>query len=94
MPRTLSQKLLSGSKPLEKNCQSPGWSSVAVTACQPPGIVRMMAMVYPMEILQTPGQVTIIAEWEGQIRSVFAKQWVDSARPGWWYQRGGAWKQK
>ncbi len=33
-------------------------------------------------------------EWEGQIRSVFAKQWVDSAKGGWWYQRGGAWKQK
>lgn len=33
-------------------------------------------------------------EWEGQIRSVFAKQWVDSARSGWWYQRGGVWKQK
>ena len=33
-------------------------------------------------------------EWEGQIRSVFAKQWVDSAKSGWWYQRGGAWKQK
>ncbi len=33
-------------------------------------------------------------EWEGQIRTVFAKQWVDSARGGWWYQRGGAWKQK
>ena len=33
-------------------------------------------------------------EWEGQIRSVFAKQWVESARGGWWYQRGGAWKQK
>ena len=33
-------------------------------------------------------------EWEAQIRSVFAKQWVDSARSGWWYQRGGAWKQK
>jgi uncharacterized protein YdbL (DUF1318 family) len=33
-------------------------------------------------------------EWEGQIRSVFAKQWVDSAKNGWWYQRGGAWKQK
>ena len=33
-------------------------------------------------------------EWEGQIRTVFAKQWVDSARHGWWYQRGGAWKQK
>lgn len=33
-------------------------------------------------------------EWEAQIRGVFAKQWVDSARSGWWYQRGGAWRQK
>ncbi len=33
-------------------------------------------------------------EWEGQIREVFAKQWVDSARSGWWYQSGGGWKQK
>lgn len=33
-------------------------------------------------------------EWEDQIRSVFAKQWVNSARGGWWYQQGGVWKQK
>ncbi len=33
-------------------------------------------------------------EWEDQIRSVFAKQWISSARPGWWYRMGGAWKQK
>ena len=34
-------------------------------------------------------------EWEAQIREVFAKQWVDSARGGWWYQdAGGNWKQK
>lgn len=33
-------------------------------------------------------------EWEAQIRDVFAKQWIASARPGWWYQSGGAWKQK
>lgn len=33
-------------------------------------------------------------EWEAQIRDVFAKQWIASARPGWWYQQGGAWKQK
>jgi uncharacterized protein YdbL (DUF1318 family) len=32
-------------------------------------------------------------EWESQIRSVFAKQWIASARSGWWYQ-DGAWKQK
>ena len=34
-------------------------------------------------------------EWEGQIRSVFAKQWIDSAHKGWWYQdASGTWKQK
>lgn len=33
-------------------------------------------------------------EWEAQIRAVFAKQWIESARSGWWYQSGGAWKQK
>ncbi|UHQ18424.1 YdbL family protein [Lysobacter sp. KIS68-7] len=34
-------------------------------------------------------------EWEAQIRDVFAKQWVDSARGGWWYQdKSGGWKQK
>ena len=33
-------------------------------------------------------------EWESQIRQVFAKQWVASARSGWWYQSGGGWKQK
>ncbi len=33
-------------------------------------------------------------EWENQIRDVFAKQWISSARSGWWYQSGGSWKQK
>ncbi len=33
-------------------------------------------------------------EWESQIRDVFARQWIDSARSGWWYQSGGGWKQK
>ncbi|QNN47098.1 YdbL family protein [Thermomonas brevis] len=33
-------------------------------------------------------------EWEEQIRGVFAKQWIASARSGWWYQSGGSWKQK
>lgn len=33
-------------------------------------------------------------EWESQIREVFARQWITSARSGWWYQSGGSWKQK
>lgn len=33
-------------------------------------------------------------EWESQIREVFARQWVASARAGWWYQSAGGWKQK
>lgn len=34
-------------------------------------------------------------EWEAQIREVFARQWIESARDGWWYQdAGGGWKQK
>lgn len=34
-------------------------------------------------------------EWEGQIREIFASQWVASARSGWWYQdAGGNWTQK
>ncbi|KFN48998.1 YdbL family protein [Arenimonas composti] len=34
-------------------------------------------------------------EWEGQIRETFARQWIASARAGWWYQASdGAWKQK
>ncbi len=33
-------------------------------------------------------------EWEGQIREVFARQWIASAKKGWWYQQGGSWKQK
>ena len=34
-------------------------------------------------------------EWEVQIRDTFARQWIDSARGGWWYQdASGAWTQK
>ncbi|NYZ63110.1 YdbL family protein [Luteimonas deserti] len=33
-------------------------------------------------------------EWEAQIRDVFARQWIASARSGWWYQQGGNWQQK
>ena len=34
-------------------------------------------------------------QWESQIRETFARQWVTSARAGWWYQDAtGTWMQK
>jgi len=33
-------------------------------------------------------------EWEADIRSTFAQRWVQRASSGWFYQDGGAWKQK
>lgn len=35
------------------------------------------------------------AEWESQIRAAFAKQWIQQAKAGWYYQdASGAWQQK
>ena len=35
------------------------------------------------------------SEWEQQIRQIFAKQWIDRAHSGWFYQdASGAWKRK
>ena len=34
-------------------------------------------------------------EWEADIQKTFARQWVENARPGWYYQdASGAWQQK
>lgn len=33
-------------------------------------------------------------EWEPEIRSTFARRWIDRARSGWWYQSGGSWRQR
>ncbi|HKY06798.1 MAG TPA: YdbL family protein [Candidatus Binatia bacterium] len=29
-----------------------------------------------------------------KIKSIFAKSWIDQARPGWWVQDGGSWRRK
>ncbi len=34
-------------------------------------------------------------EWEADIRATFARQWIDRAQPGWYYQNAsGAWVRK
>ncbi len=43
------------------------------------------------EIAQANGH----PEWESQIRSTFAKGWIEKARAGWYYQNSaGAWQKK
>jgi uncharacterized protein len=32
------------------------------------------------------------AQWEKPIRAVFAKRWIQRARPGWYVQDGSTWK--
>jgi hypothetical protein len=44
--------------------------------CLPPGMPRMMRAVYGIEILQTPGQVTITSEWQAASRRI----WTDGRR--------------
>jgi hypothetical protein len=47
----------------------------AVAACFPPGMPRMMGMVYGMEILQTPKIISITSEWQAATRRI----WMDLA---------------
>ena len=44
------------------------------TKCIPNGMPQMMFPIYPLEILQTHGQVTIIAEAMSQVRRIFMDQ--------------------
>ncbi len=46
-------------------------------ACLPPNGVRLMNMVYPMEIFQRPGLVAVFAEWDHQVRRIY----TDGRRP-------------
>jgi hypothetical protein len=41
------------------------------SGCLPQGMPRFMVASYPLEVLQTKGQVTIIAEWSSQVRRIF-----------------------
>lgn len=45
-----------------------------VALCFPPGMPRMMVMVYGMEFLQTPGQIAITSEWQAASRRVWLNQ--------------------
>ena len=67
----------------------------AAVGCVPYGMPRMMAVAsYPVEILETPGQITMIAEAFSEVRRVFMDQAqlpIDEVPPGYYGHSVGRW---
>ena len=63
--------------------------------CIPYGMPTMMAVAnYPIEILQTPGQVTIVTEVHSEVRRVFLDRpqlKIDEVPPGYYGRSIGKW---
>jgi hypothetical protein len=65
------------------------------TACLPDGMPAMMMGMFPMEVLQTPGQITIIQEAYNQVRRVYLNAALPSfedAEPLFWGHSSGKWQ--
>jgi hypothetical protein len=64
------------------------------TACVPYGMPQMMSAIYPLEILQTPGQITIIAEAFSEVRRIYlneAPAKVGEVAPGYYGHSTAHW---
>jgi len=64
------------------------------TACLPDGMPTMMMGMFPMEVLQTPGQITIIQEAYNQVRRIYMNDTlpaVEDAEPLYWGHSVGKW---
>lgn len=64
-------------------------------ACMPGGFPGMMGPVFPLEVLQSPGQVTIIAEAFAQVRRIYLNERqidFDDAEPLFWGHSVGHWE--
>ena len=65
------------------------------THCQPDGMPAMMMAMFPMEVLQTARQTTIIQEAYNQIRRIYHNDPlppIDDAEPGFWGHSTGKWE--
>jgi hypothetical protein len=65
------------------------------TACLPDGMPAMMMGMFPMEVLQTPGQVTIIQEAYNQVRRIYMGAQLpafEDAEPLFWGHSSGKWE--
>ena len=64
------------------------------TTCLPEGMPAMMAAIFPMEILQSRGQITIIEEAFNQVRRILMDQpqkTIDDVEPGFYGRSVGRW---
>lgn len=65
------------------------------THCLPDGMPAMMMAMFPMEVLQTPRQTTIIQEAYNQVRRIYHDDTlppVEDAEPGFWGHSTGKWE--
>jgi hypothetical protein len=69
--------------------------AAGVVACLPEGMPGMMAGPFPMEILQSKGQVTVIQEAYNQVRRILLDQPqkpIDDVDPGFYGRSVGRWE--
>ena len=70
--------------------------ATASSACVPYGMPSMMSVaVYPIEIIQAPKQVTIIAEAFSEVRRIYIgkpQQKIDDVPPGYYGRSVGRWE--
>jgi hypothetical protein len=65
------------------------------TMCLPDGMPQMMFAIYPLEILQTPGRVTIIEEAFSQVRRIYLDEpqaKIGEVPPGYYGHSVGRWE--
>lgn len=65
------------------------------THCQPDGMPTMMMAMFPMEVLQSRKQVTIIQEAYNQVRRIYLNEQlpaIEDAEPGFWGHSVGRWE--
>jgi hypothetical protein len=65
------------------------------THCQPDGMPAVMMAMFPMEVLQTKRQTTIIQEAYNQVRRIYLDETlpaIEDAEPGFWGHSVGKWE--
>ena len=63
--------------------------------CLPDGIPAMMMAMFPLEVMQSKGRVTIIEEAYNQVRRIYLDEKqiaIDDAEPGFWGHSVGHWE--